>query len=59
LWRAAVEWSELIKMGDRLKHNYHRLSTRILWDTVTADLPILLATAQEMIERLEEPAPAE
>jgi len=54
-----VEWTALIKMGDRLKHNYHRLSTRVLWDTVARDLPILLITAPEMRESMEEPEPAE
>lgn len=45
-----VEWGELIRMGDRLKHQYFRVESNIVWDTIHTDFPILHATVLRMIE---------
>jgi uncharacterized protein with HEPN domain len=35
------DWKGLRGMGDLLRHAYHRIDDRIIWDTVTLELPPL------------------
>ena len=35
------DWKNLRGMGNILRHSYHRLDDRIIWDTVKMDLPEL------------------
>lgn len=37
-------------MGDRLKHQYFRVESNIVWDTIHTDFPILHATVLRMIK---------
>lgn len=45
-----VNWTELIRMGDRLKHQYFRVESDIVWETIQLDLPILHAAVTRMAE---------
>ena len=49
----AIPWSDIIGMGNRLKHNYHHTSSQVIWDTVTNDLPQLRLVVTAMIAVLE------
>jgi uncharacterized protein with HEPN domain len=40
-----VPWSEAARMRDRLIHHYFDINRDVLWQTVTVDLPALLAVA--------------
>lgn len=47
-----VEWSDLVGMGNRLKHQYYRVETAIAWQTLTVDFPVLLEVVNRMIEEV-------
>ena len=34
-------WAEIIGIGNPLRHEYHRVDDKVLWETATADLPKL------------------
>lgn len=36
-------------MGNLLKHQYFRIETDIVWDTIKTDMPIVLAVVERMI----------
>jgi uncharacterized protein with HEPN domain len=36
-----INWKSLAGLGDILRHAYHRIDTRILWDIAARDLPPL------------------
>ncbi|MGH8776418.1 MAG: HepT-like ribonuclease domain-containing protein [Jiangellaceae bacterium] len=38
-----VPWSEAARMRDRLIHHYFDINRDVLWQTITVDLPALLA----------------
>ncbi len=39
----AVPWSDAARTRDRLTHHYFDIDLDVLWETVTTDLPELLA----------------
>jgi uncharacterized protein with HEPN domain len=39
-------WKGLRGMGNLLRHAYHRIDDRIVWDTIVDDLPELKAAAE-------------
>lgn len=47
-----IDWSGLAKMRDRLIHQYDRIDSMILWDTLKKELPLevpkLLAIKEEL-----------
>lgn len=43
-----IEWRDLINMGHRLRHQYFRIESDIVWDTVAADFPKLQVVVEEM-----------
>jgi uncharacterized protein with HEPN domain len=45
-----VDWRGLINMGNLLKHQYFRIETDVVWETIKTDLPILLAAVERMIK---------
>jgi uncharacterized protein with HEPN domain len=47
-----IPWSHIIGMRNRLIHGYDVIDYDLLWDTVTTDLPPLIATLNEIIENL-------
>lgn len=46
---AHIPWSDIVGMGVKIKHHYHRVEPRLLWDTVTGDLPVLIDVVRAML----------
>jgi uncharacterized protein with HEPN domain len=42
-------------MGDLLRHAYHRIDDRLVWDTVISELPLLKPAVEEALASLEIP----
>ena len=38
----AIPWDDVVRMRNKLIHDYNRVDLDILWDTVTDDLPRLI-----------------
>lgn len=34
-------WADIIAIGNPLRHEYHRIDDKVLWETATVDLPEL------------------
>ncbi|WP_052341852.1 HepT-like ribonuclease domain-containing protein [Salinarimonas rosea] len=47
---ADIPWRAVHSIGNVLRHEYHRISRRIIWNVATVDLP-KLAVALRSIER--------
>lgn len=45
-----VNWRAMAAMRDRLIHAYFGSSDRIVWDTVTIDIPLLEGEVKRMLE---------
>ena len=45
----AIPWSKIEGMRDFLAHSYHRADWNIVWETITTNIPILLATIEPLI----------
>ena len=45
------DWKSLRGMGNILRHSYHRVDDRIIWDTVKVDLAELNASVSRAIEK--------
>ena len=45
----AVPWKLVAGMRDRLSHGYDEIRHDVLWNTVRQDIPILLATVEQML----------
>jgi len=45
-----IPWSRIIGMRNRLVHGYDVIDYDLLWDTVTSDLPPLIAALEEIVE---------
>lgn len=45
-----VPWSAAARMRDRLVHHYFDIDLDILWTTVTADIPALLAVLPHLVD---------
>lgn len=46
-----VPWAVIVAMRNRLVHGYFDIDHGIVWNTVTADLPPLLALIEAVLER--------
>lgn len=46
---SGIPWQDLIGMGHRLVHAYYDVNHDILWDTVTRELPPLIAALEERL----------
>jgi uncharacterized protein with HEPN domain len=53
----AVPWRAAARMRDRLVHHYFDINLDILWQTITEDLPHLLAILPPEDEPDQRPAP--
>jgi uncharacterized protein with HEPN domain len=45
-----IPWSNIIGMRNRLVHGYDVIDYDLLWDTVTSDLPPLIAALQKIVK---------
>ncbi len=50
-----VNWHAAARMRDRLIHAYFGASDRIVWDTISEDLPLLEAQVRDLLEELGPP----
>jgi len=39
--RPEIEWRSVAGIGNVLRHEYHSISDRVVWDVVQAELPLL------------------
>ncbi|MEA2890535.1 MAG: hypothetical protein QOI05_1328 [Bradyrhizobium sp.] len=46
-------WADIIGIGNPLRHEYHRIDDKVLWETATADLPKLQPIIQRMLAEFE------
>jgi uncharacterized protein with HEPN domain len=46
-------WADIIAIGNRLRHEYHRIDDRVLWETATVDLPELQPIILRMLSEVE------
>ena len=51
----AVPWREIAGMRDHLSHGYDDIRYDVLWNAVQNDLPVLLATVEQMLRDLQTP----
>jgi uncharacterized protein with HEPN domain len=47
---AAVEWSDMAKMRDKLIHHYFGVDYQIVWQVVVEEIPILKEKIEKIIE---------
>ena len=45
----AVPWRQIVGMRNRLVHGYYEVDRDIVWQTVTTDLPPLVAALDELL----------
>ena len=45
-----IPWSNIIGMRNRLVHGYDVIDYDLLWETVTSDLPPLIAALQKIVK---------
>lgn len=38
-----LPWMQIKSLGDRLRHEYHRIDDRVLWDTIHISMPQLIS----------------
>jgi uncharacterized protein with HEPN domain len=46
-------WADIIGIGNPLRHEYHRIDDKVLWETATAALPKLQPILQRMLAEFE------
>ncbi len=44
-----VPWSEIAGIGNILRHEYHRVEPRIIWNIFWTHLPVLTAAVNDML----------
>jgi uncharacterized protein with HEPN domain len=44
-----VPWAQLIGLRNRLVHDYGRIDRDILWNTLEADIPSLIAQLERLV----------
>ena len=52
-----IDWKGLRGMGNVLRHGYHKVEDRIVWDTVKLDLPLLKVYVDRLLSREEDLSP--
>jgi uncharacterized protein with HEPN domain len=45
-------WADIIAIGNPLRHEYHRIDDKVLWETATVDLPKLQPIIQRMLSEV-------
>ena len=48
----AVPWKEIAGTRDHLSHGYDDVDYQVLWDAVQKDVPVLLATVEQILKDL-------
>ena len=52
--RPEIEWRSIAGIGSVLRHEYHTISDKVIWDVVHADLPLLKTAIEAIAARLKE-----
>ena len=52
--RPEIEWQSVAGIGSVLRHEYHTISNKIVWDVIQADLPPLKAAIEAIAAELKE-----
>ncbi|MBV9570386.1 MAG: DUF86 domain-containing protein [Alphaproteobacteria bacterium] len=50
-----VPWSQIMGIGNILRHEYHRISDIVVWNVVQRHLPALKAAIQAIDAQIDEP----
>lgn len=48
----SIPWARIKAIGNVLRHEYHRISSKIIWDVVTAELDTLEVVLRQELSRL-------
>lgn len=46
-----LPWRGMVTMRNRIIHGYDTINIRILWDTIETDLPKLVATLENLVDK--------
>jgi uncharacterized protein with HEPN domain len=46
-----IEWPSIAGIGSVLRHEYHTISNKVIWDVVEADLPLLKAAIEQIAKQ--------
>ena len=49
-----VPWADIIAIGNPLRHEYHRIDDKVLWETATVDLPKLQPIILRMLDEFKD-----
>ncbi len=52
--RPEIEWRSIAGIGNVLRHEYHTISDKVIWDVIQADLPLLKAAVEVIAASVEE-----
>ncbi|HEY7300389.1 MAG TPA: HepT-like ribonuclease domain-containing protein [Xanthobacteraceae bacterium] len=50
--RPEIDWRSIANIGNVLRHEYHTISDKVIWDVIQADLPTLKIAIEAIRERL-------
>lgn len=51
-----IPWAQIMGIGNVLRHEYHRVSDRLIWNVVQEHLPPLKAAVLAIVAELNEPS---
>jgi uncharacterized protein with HEPN domain len=54
--RPEIEWRSVASIGNFIRHEYHTISDKVIWDVVQADLPPLKIAIDAIAAALEDKA---
>jgi uncharacterized protein with HEPN domain len=52
--RPEIEWRSIAGIGSVLRHEYHTISDKVIWDVIQADLPLLKTAIEAIATKVEE-----
>lgn len=52
--RPDIEWRKIAGIGSVLRHEYHTISSKVIWDVVQSELPPLKAAIEAIESKLRE-----
>lgn len=50
---ADAPWADIVAIGNPLRHEYHRIDDKVLWQTATDDMPKLLPVILAMLAEID------